>query len=364
MKHNRYSDLKILNFPEKIQSFRDGRVTAPIYVRIKPTNRCNHGCRWCCYSDGSKRPKDLGIGDHLQSGMHEDMREQDTMPTDKAMELVADLKAMGVRAATLSGGGEPLAHKGIVQIMDAIIAADIDLSMITNGQLLTGLRAASLRKAKWVRVSIDYWDAPSMVASRNVEPWAFQAVMNNLGAFAASGTDCDLGVNFIVTRENASHLFEAASMLKVSGVANVRFSPVYVQGFQAYHRPIEAAVLSQIEHATRLTSDRFSVSSTYDLASPTKGDERPFKRCFYAETVPVIGADLGVYTCHNGAFSEKHRIGSIANRSFRDLWESPETAAWFTAFRPCVSCAGMECANHNKVALINQIVEPATDAFV
>ena len=58
MKQNKYSDYKIFAFPEKVQSFREGNVTAPLYVRIKPINRYNHACHWCVYSDGTLRPKD------------------------------------------------------------------------------------------------------------------------------------------------------------------------------------------------------------------------------------------------------------------------------------------------------------------
>ena len=44
MRNNRYSDLKIVHFPEKLRSFQEGRITAPIYVRVKPINVCNHAC--------------------------------------------------------------------------------------------------------------------------------------------------------------------------------------------------------------------------------------------------------------------------------------------------------------------------------
>ena len=151
MKHNIYSDMKIFGFPEKIRSFREGTITAPIYVRIKPTNRCMHACHWCVYSDGHTRPKD---------------------------------------------------------------------------------------------------------------------------------------------------------------------------------RP-----------------------------------ERPFTRCLYMQTVPVVGADLNVYACHNTAYSEHGLIGSMRHQRFRDLWFSPEARARFDALNPSISCRH-ECANHSKVDLFNRLAESSSDNFV
>jgi len=46
-----YSKEKILHHPQKVQSLLEGRVTPPIYVRVKPTNVCNHGCFYCTYAD-------------------------------------------------------------------------------------------------------------------------------------------------------------------------------------------------------------------------------------------------------------------------------------------------------------------------
>ena len=213
LKHNKYSDLKILGFPEKVASFQQGRITAPIYVRMKPTNRCNHGCQFCCYSDGTKRPKDRQ-DHHLQAQMHETMREHDQMPIEKALEILHDLHEIGVKALTFSGGGEPLLHPDIIKMIHTAAELGLDLSMITNGQLLSGDRAKAMTRAKWLRVSIDYTSAQQMADSRNVSLRSFDQVLENLRAFSAMKTSTDLGVNFIVTRYNYQGLMPFAKTLK------------------------------------------------------------------------------------------------------------------------------------------------------
>lgn len=361
---NVYSNFKIFAFPEKIASFREGRIAAPIYVRIKPTNRCMHACHWCVYSDGTKRPKDRPA-EHLQSAMHETMDERAEMGTVPALELLYDLKAIGTKAVTFSGGGEPLGHPGIVEMFLACECAHLDYSIITNGQLLSGERAQLLAESgKWVRISMDYADAAGMAKSRNVSERFFGQVIENLERFARmKRPDCNLDVNFIVTRENHLELMKAAELLAGAGVERIRFSPVYCQNFIEYHSPIRREVLGQLAEIRLRFGSRLDVNSTYEIESPSKSPNRPFHRCLYAQTVPVVGADLNVYACHNTAYSEHGRLGSIRGRSFSEFWFSPECRAALEALNPSVVCRH-ECANHAKVALFEEIAGAAADNFV
>lgn len=363
MQQNKYSDYKIFAFPNKVDSFRTGILTAPVYVRIKPINRCSHACHWCVYSDGTLRPKDRA-GKHLQAGMHGQMKEQDTMPTAKALELITDLARIGTKAVTFSGGGEPLLHKDITDIMYSTVQNNIDLSIITNGQQLSGTRADILRHAKWVRVSMDYTSALQMQESRNVPDRFYDEVINNLTKFAANKkVGCDLGVNFIITRSNYEGIVPFAKLLKDCGVENIRFSPVYVQGFKEYHTPIAPRVLEQLQECQTFCTDTFSINTTYDLTSPSKASSHAFNRCLYAQTTPVVGADLNIYACHNTAYTAHGLITGMQDRTFSEAWFSPEAQAWHAKFRPCVSC-NHECANHNKVALYEALATDSYDAFV
>ena len=98
-----YSDLKIFHFPQKIDNLgHDMPVTAPVHIRLKPTNKCNHRCRYCAY-----RSSDLQLG--------KDMRIADTIPQGKMFEICKDIVAMGVKAVTFSGGGEPLMYPYLLE---------------------------------------------------------------------------------------------------------------------------------------------------------------------------------------------------------------------------------------------------------
>jgi MoaA/NifB/PqqE/SkfB family radical SAM enzyme len=362
MRNNKYSDLKIIAFPEKVQSFREGRITAPIYVRVKPINRCQHGCFFCTYSDGSLRALDRE--DHVDTGMHADIKEKDILPWPKLQETLDDFKELGVKAVTYSGGGEPLLYAQIVEAMQRTLNFRIDLSIITNGQLLKGPRAEVLAYARWVRVSVDYTNAEQMKRSRNVPEHFFDQVLDNIKNFAAiKQRDCDLGVNYIIHQSNADGLVDFAERLKDIGVENVRFSPMWVPGIAGYHASIREKVERQLIEAQRLVDERFTVNSTFDLTSPAHAPVRKYNRCYFMQTVPVVGADQCVYACHNKAYDNTGKIGSIAQQRFKELWFSDEAKAVFEGLNPICDCRH-QCANDNKNRHIQNLVASSNDNFV
>lgn len=364
MNQNKYSDYKIFHFQEKIESFLKSEITAPIYVRIKPINLCNHGCFFCVYSTGF-RVKDGGEEEHIDSGMHQEMKEDDVIPTAKMMELLSDLSSMGTRAITYSGGGEPLMHKDIVQIMQKTLDLGLDLSIITNGQNLVKERAEVLRFAKWVRISMDYSDGVQMKRFRNVPEKSFNSVLKNIKEFAAiKGKSCDLGVNYIVHKNNFKGLYDFTAKLKDAGVENVRFSPMYVDNFYEYHAEIADQVNNELKEISKLTDKTFTVNTTYNISPGSSHSKmRSYEKCHIMQTVPVIGADLGVYACHNKAYDKTGLIGSIANQSFKSLWFSEEAKSFMEKFNAKHKCMH-ECSNDRKNILINSVIESSTDNFI
>ena len=92
-----------------MDAWRTNSVVAPVHVRIKPINRCNHNCWYCAY-----RFDDLKLG--------EDMVESDVLPKDKMFEIVDDLIDMDVKAVTFSGGGEPLIYKPLPDVVEKLAA--------------------------------------------------------------------------------------------------------------------------------------------------------------------------------------------------------------------------------------------------
>ena len=137
-----------------MESVRVRSLTAPVHVRIKPINCCNHDCWYCAYRSSA-----------LQLG--EGMDIADRIPESKLSEIAVDLVGMGVNAVTVSGGGEPLLHKASPACIERLGRAGIRVGVLTNGTNLKGRMAEALsRWGTWARVSLDAWDIAMSIRVR------------------------------------------------------------------------------------------------------------------------------------------------------------------------------------------------------
>ena len=362
---NKYSPYKIFSHREKLESLKNDNLTSPLYVRIKPVNYCDHDCFFCVYAAGSRRKKlSEDVADHISSGMHEDISLSDVIPRDRFPEIIEELSSAGVKAVTFSGGGEPLLHPTIDQAFQKCIDNNIDFSIITNGQNLVGKRAELLAKSSWVRISMDYTNKETMASTRNVPEKMFDQLISNIQNFARlKSTSTDLGVNYIVHKQNCDDLVSFSKILKDAGVDNVRFSPMWLPDYQNYHADIQSKVQAQLDDIRSLVDSQFSVNSTYDISLSAHSTVRPYPKCFIAQIVPVIGADLNIYACHNKAYDKTGIVASMKDRSFSDAWFSEEARSFHRSLCPPEHCQH-QCSNDNKNIIINEFLDGSDDSFI
>ncbi|MDQ2104240.1 radical SAM protein [Azospirillum isscasi] len=346
-----YSNLKFLRFRPQIEALERDGAAAPVHVRIKPINRCNHNCWYCAYRV-----------DNLQLG--EAMKVEDRLPTETMFEIVEDLVGMGVKAVTFSGGGEPLLYKELPEVVRRLAEGGVKVATLTNGANLRGAMAdAFARYGTWVRVSLDAWDEDSYTAARGAAPGSFGRLMGNLRGFADRGGDCVLGVSFIVGEANAARLAQVCTALKEAGVHHVKVSGAVVsndrEANNAYHRRLQPIVAAQIAEAkARLEDERFSIVDHYHELEDRF--EKTYRRCGFLRFLTVIGADSCVYTCQDKAYTEAGRLGSLAGRRFRDFWFSEENQERMRALDPSQVCRH-HCVAHRKNLILEEYLANTGD---
>jgi MoaA/NifB/PqqE/SkfB family radical SAM enzyme len=345
--NQRYGSLKLLSHPEKIKSFLEDKVTPPIYIRIKPTNRCNHRCEFCSYDPVTG---DLSVRNELNR--------TDEIPIEKMREILENLKEMKVKAVTYSGGGEPLVYPNIEETMQRTLDYGIDLSIITNGQSLSRKKAEILSKANWVRISSDASDAKSFSKIRRVPEDDFYKLTSNIENFAKiKDALCELGINFVVHKNNSDQVYRSVGHFKNLGANHIKITPRWISNFEEYHKPIIESVLEQIAKARQDFQDKtFNVHDTYEGDfSGASVSERSYNRCYVMQTIPVIAANCKVYFCHDKAYASDGILGSIKDKSFKELWFSKEATEIFKKFNPKEKC-NHHCANDSKNKLSNGLV--------
>jgi MoaA/NifB/PqqE/SkfB family radical SAM enzyme len=345
-----YSNVKILHFPKKLRDLQRGAWSAPIHVRLKPTNRCNHRCGYCCY----RNPR-LFLGERMD--------ERDAIPPAKMREVVRDLGRMGVRAVTFTGGGEPLCYPAIEETVRGLLKAGVRVAMLTNGALLQGPVARLLaRRAAWVRVSMDAADRDLYAKQRDCPPSEFDRVCANIRDFAGiEGRRAVLGINLIVTRENRRDVFAFLKMAKGLVVDHVKISAAVVStrpaGNAAYLSPFFKAVKAQIARGSATLADRrFAVIDRFHRPDEAGGAfQQPYARCPFAQCLTVIAADQNVYTCQDKAYTTRGLLGSIRRTSFRKLWFGEALQRRLRRLNPATDCRHHCVARGKNLMLLDYL---------
>lgn len=335
-----YSNLKIFGHTDRITEVMSGNRIAPIYIRIKPTNLCNQNCNYCHY----KNPY-LDLDQYNYN---------DLIPHDKMIEIIEDMKIMDVKAVTFSGGGEPLLYPYIEETMEKILKANIDLSIITNASLLHKRKAKLLAKAKWVRVSLDAASGATYEYIRGLKQGAFDEVCCNIEDFAKiKDEQCELGVNFVVGKDNYKEVYDAGKLMKNLGVNHIKYTAQCSTDAEQDHVPFKENVIEQIHTIQKEQNDKFKVINLYEQDFDTCVKfSRTYPSCHIKDYVCVIAANCKVYYCHDKAYLSNGEQGDIQFQSFKEMWYSKETIEKSQCFEPLEECKH-HCVYDERNLLLN-----------
>ena len=313
---NLYTKMKIFHYQEKLDSLprETDEIGAPVHVRIKPTNACNHNCWYCAYR-----------ADHMQLG--EDMVVRDLIPRNKMIEIVEDLAEMRVQAVTFSGGGEPLVYPHLAETVKRLIQNKISFATLTNGARLNGeIAELFAHNGTWVRISMDGWDDESYMKYRGCGDGEYTKIIRNIESFKKMNGGCLLGISLILDKDNVKHVAGQLEFFKSLGVNSVKIGAAIVSNDSLesndYHRPFFAETKEQIAQARETLEDEsFEIFDAYHKLE--NNFNKNYSWCPYQQILPVIGADMNIYPCQDKAYNLKNGlIGSIKNQRFKDFWFS------------------------------------------
>lgn len=340
-----YSQLKIFYHHDTLDHLLKNERCAPVYIRIKPTNRCNHNCDYCHYRNAY-----LDLDEYNPN---------DEIPRERMLQTVQDMADMEVKAVTFSGGGEPLLYPYIEETMEAILESGIDLSIITNGSLLNGKKAEILSHAKWVRISIESCNDEQYCRIRGLKNGAFRTLCDNIREFAKmKNKSCELGINVVVNNENYKEIREIAELMKSLGVNHVKYAPLCTNDTWGYHEKFKDQVTASLQKAQEdLADENFRIIDLYtgDFADSVIF-ERQYSRCPIKEFVCVIAANSKVYYCHDKAYLSDGMVCDLCEVSFKDGWYSSAVTEKFHSFDAMKIC-NQHCVYDSRNELINSFID-------
>ena len=162
-------------------------------LRISVTDRCNFRCTYCM-------PKErFGAGYRF-------MPRSDLLSFEEITRLVGLFAGLGTRKIRLTGG-EPLLRQGLDDLIRMLweVAGIEDLTLTTNGSLLTASRARSLRAAGLRRLTVSL-DAIDDVVFSSMNDMGFQVgpVLQAIDHACEAGLS-PIKINMVVKRGANEH---------------------------------------------------------------------------------------------------------------------------------------------------------------
>lgn len=135
----------------------------PYHVKVCPTNKCPIRCSMCTFKnrDTSKE-----------------------IEYESLIEKTNKLISLGMKAITLSGGGEPLAYTHINEYINYTASKGIKIGLTTNGLLFRKIKDENINKLVWCRISatdeyIIGKKTLEKLLSHNVD-WAFSYIVSDI----------------------------------------------------------------------------------------------------------------------------------------------------------------------------------------
>lgn len=196
---------------EIIEAIAAGEATrGPVHVELDLTDRCNVACYFC---------------------NQQDVRTKQQIPYDRIVELLDELVAGGLRSVRLSGGGDPLFHREILQVLEALTARGVIVdNLTTNGVNLTPPVVERLlaNGCREVIVSLNAVDAADYHRMMAVKPGTFDKVLENVRHLVATRTTSlpEVVVQFLFDRENFQRIAEMARLGDSLGADRITIGPI------------------------------------------------------------------------------------------------------------------------------------------
>ncbi len=318
------------------------KAAAPLVVELDPTSFCDLACPECI------------SGPLLQQGRFD---------SERLSALGDELAEAGVRAVILIGGGEPLLHPVVGELIADLATRGVAVGLTTNGTQLRRYMEPISAHVAWTRVSVD---AASAGVYDRLRPHrggrsAFAAVIDGMRELAKRKRG-DLGFSFLlisrrddagtVTASNLAELLPAAELAREIGCDYFEVKPEYDSSHFLCDHPRDTL--------ERLGEDLHSVKELsregFEVIAPTNLDAllgrgplrqpKEYDRCPVAELRTLL-TPTGAYMCPYHRGSPKARYGDPTEERFADIWAGSERERAIGAIAPSSDCQ-FHCIRHES----------------
>jgi len=289
---------KILTNMELLNKIMNEKKIPPIHVQLNPTNRCNLNCPFCSCSARDKRME---------------------LSREDIKEIMSKARRIGCESVTITGGGEPLMHPNIFDIIRDIGDMGIKIGLVSNGLLLDSITTEIFSYITWIRISSgDNRGFPdrykkhlenAMEKGQNVD-WSFSHVVT-----AKPNYDTIRELVKFANKHACSHVRLVSDLLDLNAVKDMK----------------------QIKKIL----NNAGISDELVIYQGRKKYVPGVKKCLISLLKPVVGADGMLYPCCGTQYALENP-GRDYEKTMnmgpaKDIDKLYENQAWFDG-SVCVKC--------------------------
>ncbi len=356
---------------EIIEAIAAGTATqGPVYAELDINDRCNVACYFC---------------------NQQDTRTLSQVPLTRAVELIDELVATGLRSVRLSGGGDPLFHKEIVGILGHLARRNVVVDNVTtNGISLTGEVAELLveNRAREVILSLNAVDAEDYHRMMRVKPAFFEKVLDNarhLIELRGDATFPAIVIQFLLDQDNCERMVEMYELARPLGPDRIAINMVLEiprERIEAGRllapedreraRPLVEELLRRDRDAKLLQMDfpilewnrmlvEAQAAAEYEPVSlfPTAPSFKDANGgCFFAWYATTITGNGNIHPCCL-LISSDRPLGNVSDSTFTEHWNGPKYQTMRSEMRQILLEAGEAEWDPERFEIVQQpCVEP------
>jgi MoaA/NifB/PqqE/SkfB family radical SAM enzyme len=332
---------------EKIKLFRglltqEIAYTAPFFVTMDLTRRCNLRCFGCRYHSPDRLITPAG-----------DVITQD-YPLELFRKVSAELKALGTRSLCLSGEGEPFLHPQLLNFVSLAKTAGLLVVLLTNGILLDESTIKSLIASRLDVLKVSLWASSPEGYERSypgTNPKNFHNLLEGLKLLArvkaAQKTKLpSVVLHQPITRDNFQNTSALVDLALATGCDGLSFSPFktrrgqFTTGVLAADE--ERSFCLTLEQMKERLQARFIDPGIDQILRRFRLGEAVWEKlpCYIGWIHAYLKVDGSVLPCGDCNLV----MGNLNEHNFQEIWHGPA----FRAFRrQTLTRAGLHALGHH-----------------
>lgn len=205
---NPFDGSKVLYHVPTWAQMEKGIIPPPVLVTLDPIHRCNLNCAWC----NSNATIEKGGAKYSER---------------QILRLPTTLSKWGVKAVCIAGGGEPMLHPRLHDLINGLIDNGIEVGIVTNGTMLLKEECIdALGRCRWVGVSVDAGNAYGYKERKGKE--LFDLVIGGMEQLRSAHPDLEITYKYLIYPSNILEIPQAVTVAERIGCTYFHARPAGV----------------------------------------------------------------------------------------------------------------------------------------